>query len=159
MDNPLSVLLGAATMLVYAFVIVMLKDFSKHYNVFVIGVCYLPIQFIAMGGMLWMTTYFKGPLPFPKGSMWWLVLVLGMLYTLGSTLNYTAYATGGSVAMMSCMTLLMPLFASAINFVLTRELPNAWQASAYVAGTVTLLLLIKGSMVAHAAKVAAIASN
>lgn len=155
MDNPLSVALAVGCMAVYAVVIVMLKQFSAKYNVFVLCISYLPIQFAAMTAMYWITRTSGPTFNFPVGSAWWLIVLVGLLYTLGSTLNYSAYATGGSVAMVSCMTLLLPLFASITNYLVTRELPNAWHLAGYASGTLTLLFLVKGSLAGQVAKVVA----
>ena len=147
----LPIVLAAGCMFVYALVIVMLKRFSATYNVFVLGVSYLPIQLGLMMAMYhvsssyWMTEKNVATFSFPVGNAWWLIALVGILYTLGSTLNYQSYAMGGKVQMVSAMTLLLPVFSSLIVFVLDRELPNRYQLGAYACGAIMIALLIKGN--------------
>ncbi len=150
--------LGVGCMFVYAFVIVMLKKFSAQYNVFVLCLSYLPFQFAIIIVFHWLSRMYllneKNAVTylFPVGSAWGLIAVLGILFALGSTLNYQAYATGGSVQMMTGMTMLLPIFTTFITYFWERQFPNGWQLAAFGAGVLMIALLIKGIYVAEEAK-------
>ena len=155
--TALPFVLGVACMAMYAYIIVTVKQLSYRYNVFVLSVSYLPLQFAIMAAFLGATRLSGIPLVFPHGDGWYLIVFVAVLYAAAQTLNYEAYATGGSVVMMGCLTLLIPVFSSGINYIRTGEVPNGWQVASYIAAVIMIGLAVKGGLVQSAAKAAALA--
>src|SRR5581483_9049011 len=139
--------IGTVTMFIYAFVIVMLKQFSSKYSPFALLTSYLPIQVVIVFAMsatvaLWQPLGMKVGV-FPPVAEWHLVALLALLFTLGSTCNYMAYRTGGSVAMMSALTILLPVFTSLIVVFTSGERPTFWQLCAYAFGAMMIFCVVK----------------
>ena len=84
---------------------------------------------------------------FPGGTMLVLAVVLGLIYATGDYFFVSAYAKGGDVITITCITILIPVIASLMKFSITKQLPNTWQVSGYVLAAVGVILVAKGSMI------------
>jgi drug/metabolite transporter (DMT)-like permease len=83
---------------------------------------------------------------FPTGTTLALAIVLGLIFTVADYCYIGAYNSGGKLATITSITLLVPVFASLIKFGLTQQVPNLWQVSGYVLAACGVALVAKGGM-------------
>ena len=84
---------------------------------------------------------------FPAGCMLMLVIVLGLVYAAGDYFFVGAYTHGGDILTVSSIVLLLPVFASLLKFVLTKNYPNLWQIFGYLLASAAVMLIAKGSVI------------
>ena len=82
----------------------------------------------------------------PTGTLLFIAIGLGLIYTLGDYFFVSAYHHGGDLVTITCITVMIPVVASLIKFGITKNLPNLWQVSGYVLAAGAVLLVAKGSM-------------
>ena len=81
---------------------------------------------------------------FPTGTTLVLAIVLGLIFTAADYCYIGAYNSGGKLATITSITLLVPVFASIIKFGLTQRMPNLWQVGGYVLAGCAVALVAKG---------------
>ncbi|MDO8407868.1 MAG: hypothetical protein Q7S95_01375 [bacterium] len=82
---------------------------------------------------------------FPVGWDLAIVLALGIVLAAADYCYVGAYTNGGDLFTITCIAVLMPVFASVLKFAWTMTLPNLWQVGGYVLAAGAVLLIAKGS--------------
>ena len=82
---------------------------------------------------------------FPVGWDLAIVLALGIVLAAADYFYVGAYTNGGDLFTITCIAILLPVFASALKFAWTMTFPNLWQVGGYVLAAGAVLLIAKGS--------------
>ena len=129
----------------YAVGNVIMEERLAKYNNLTIIVGYVPMILVTA---LILRTLIKTSDPsydFPQGSDLAIMLMMGVVFAIGDYFFIGAYTNGGSLIVVSSIVTLFPVVASLIKFVLTRDIPNAWQLSGYAFAAIAVVLVGKGS--------------
>lgn len=119
--------------------------FSK-LNPLTLMIMYASVIWVSAFGMRQFAKTDDPSFNFPGGTLLVLAIVLGLIYTAGDYFFVSAYAKGGDVVTITCITILIPVVASLMKFGITKQLPNLWQVSGYALAALGVILVAKGSM-------------
>jgi drug/metabolite transporter (DMT)-like permease len=142
------VIFAIVAMMCYAVSNVLLETKFSKFNNLTLMVCY--------GAVIWVTAFVvrqvtkttDSSFDFPKGNMFWLVMLLGIIFALADYFYVGAYTNGGDLLTVTCITVMFPVFASLIKFGITRSVPNSWQITGYLLAVVAILAISKGGQLA-----------
>jgi drug/metabolite transporter (DMT)-like permease len=134
-------------MICYALANVVVEQRLAKLNSLTIIVCYSGIIFCTTF-IAWCIVKINDPtLPFPKGTVLFAVLGVGVLFTLADYFFITAYTSGGKQFVVTSIYVLFPVCASFIKFLTTGEQPNIWLVCGYGCAIAAVLCISKGSVV------------
>lgn len=82
---------------------------------------------------------------FPTGTNLLLLFVMGFLFAIADFFYVGAYTNGGSLLTVTSITIMFPVFASIIKFMIEKQAPNKWQIAGYILAVCSILLVVKGN--------------
>ncbi|MFA7286344.1 MAG: hypothetical protein WC052_01615 [Patescibacteria group bacterium] len=88
------------------------------------------------------------PIIWPQGGNLYIAGAMGIAYFWADWFTVAAYNTGGDVATVTGILMLVPIIASVIKLADGGTLPNIWQVAAYLTMAVSVGLFAKGLEVA-----------
>ncbi len=142
------VIFSIVATLCYAFCNVLIERYLVKYNNLTIVICYTAvILFLTLFARQIIKTTDDPSFDFPTGDAAWIILGVGLLYTVADYCYIGAYTGGGSLITITSIISMFPIFASLIKFLFTKDLPNIWQLSGYAVAVIAILLVAKGSTV------------
>lgn len=134
-------------------VLVELK-FSK-YNTMVLVSCFSGVVCLVALIILAFTKSGDPTAHFPTGHMILWMLGLGIIYTIADSFYMGAYTSGGGLVAITCISMMMPIFATGIKFFIADgPVPNLWHVAGYVLAACGLLCIVKGNMIPETLKTA-----
>ena len=143
--KPLAYTLVA--MLFYAMASVALEQKFSKYNNLTLIVCYTSVIFVLAVIVRYFTKTTDPVFNFPAGVDLVLVLALDVVYLLADYFYIGAYTMGGNLLGIVCITMMMPVFASVIKFMITRQTPNLWFVGGYAFAVLAVLMVAKGTSI------------
>ena len=143
------VIFSIFAMVFYAVSNVLLESKLSKYNTFTLMISYLSvILFISILGRFLIKTNDGLIFEFPTGWQLLLVIALGVIMFAADAFYIGAYTVGrGSIMTITCITVMFPVFAALIKFVINRDLPNMWQISGFALAAMAIMLVAKGNIV------------
>lgn len=145
----MAVIMAITGVILYAVFNVLLEQKIKGASLPIIIMLY-SITPIALS-LVWLIADKAGgkPIVLPQGlGGWTLVLVAGAIIFLADSLYIGAYKAGGSLATVSTIAMLMPIFSLIIvNVFFQKTSVNIWQVVSYIFLAAGSIMAIKGSSI------------
>lgn len=82
---------------------------------------------------------------FPVGKDLWILIALGLIFTLADYFFISAYTNGGKVLTITSITLMFPVLASLMKMGHQQVMPNRYQVIGYLLAVAAVLFVTKGS--------------
>ncbi len=82
---------------------------------------------------------------FPTGTNLALLFLMGLLFAIADYFYVGAYTNGGSLLTVTSITIMFPIFASVIKFLVAKQVPNKWQFAGYILAACAILMVVKGN--------------
>jgi drug/metabolite transporter (DMT)-like permease len=139
------IIFAVLSTLFYAIANVIMENKFSKYNNLTIMICYCAV-ILAAAAII--RQVIKTPDPsfsFPTGWLLLLVIVMGALFFLADFFYIGAYTNGGSLASITTIVIMMPVFASVIKFCLDSKMPNIWQVAGYAMAVLAIFCISKGT--------------
>jgi len=118
--------------------------FSKFNNLTLMCVYVVPILIVGIVGRT-LTKTSDPSFDFPVGIDLILLIAVGFVLGMADYFYTGAFTNGGELLTITSIIVMFPAFSSLIKFVLTRDVPNAWQISGYILAVGAMILVAKGS--------------
>lgn len=83
----------------------------------------------------------------PKGSLLWLTILIGIVYFFADYFYLGAFTSGGNVLVISTIAIMAPVFTAIVRNLWVGSWPNAYQVAGYALAACAVLLLAKGGTV------------
>lgn len=142
---PSSAVAAALAVLCYAVANVLIEQRLAHVNHVTLIICYtaimVPIAFAVRASSL----AGANDIAFPGGWQLALALAIGLLFFAGDYFLFGAYTHNGDIFTIVTVTMLFPVFASAVRLLFTFELPNLYHIIGYLLAIAAILVLQKGN--------------
>ena len=140
-----TVLFSLLAMIFYAIANVLVEQKLARLNSLTIIICYSGVIFITtfLARLIMKTN--NPEFDFPKGTLLFAALGVGVIFTLADYFLMTAYTTGGKLFVVTSIYVLFPVCASFLKFLLTGERPNIWLVIGYTSAIIAVLCISKGN--------------
>ncbi len=138
MEKPALMTLGAV--FVYALYNVLLEQKFRGVNTLVLMI----VMYSVMLFLSTMTLFVRGHTGNPIGVNWPFAIGAGMLLFCSSYLVTSAYASGGTVFVISMIMVSTPVIASGVRYLWVGGLPTGQQVLGYLLATLSVYLIITG---------------
>jgi drug/metabolite transporter (DMT)-like permease len=140
------IIFSMVAMVCYAASNVILELRFSKYNNLTLMVCYgLVIWLVSLVGRQ-LTATADPVYNFPVGKDLALLIVMGLIFAAADYFYIGAYTNGGSLMTITCISIMFPVFASAIKFAVTHKTPNMWQIAGYIMAALAVILVTKGTL-------------
>ncbi len=143
------VIYALLALVLYAFQNVFLEQKLSRYNTIALMVYfYVTLLPLALISLCYLKISGQDIVAPPGGTILTVVLV-GSLYFFADYFYIGAYTSGGSVLTVTSIVIMFPVFASVIKHFWIGGFPNVFQILGYLLAVVSVLLISKGSVIAH----------
>ena len=138
-------LLAGTALVIYAFQNVLMEVKLARFNVIALVLC---AELVMLPLTLSTYAYLRstGNAPeFPRGVLFLLTLLTGLLWWLGDVTYVSAYTMGGKVEVIATIVALFPVMTSLVKYFWTGGVPNRFQLAGYVLAAAAVYLTTRGT--------------
>ena len=141
------IIFAVLAVIIYGSLNVILEQKFDKYNTVALSLLFtLPFVPIALT-LLSIQKLNGGNISFPRGGLFWFIMLLGVFYFLADYFYLGAFTSGGDAVTIATIVLIAPVVTAVVRHIWVGGYPNGYQMAAYALAALAVLLVAKGGAI------------